>query len=104
MLERLGYAVLVANDGKDARQLWASNCTRIDLLLSDMVMPGGISGVDLALGFWTDKPDLKVILMTGYSADLDGIESLKARGATVLLKPFEIDKLRDAVRERFSGK
>jgi signal transduction histidine kinase len=87
MLERAGFAVLDAHDGSSAlhRHLHAD----IDLLLTDIVMPGGLSGVDVADGFRVRSPDLPVVFMTGYSDDI--LDRAQLDGSTptaVLSKPF----------------
>lgn len=61
MVSWWGYTVLEAEDGRQARQVWQEHPGRIDLLLSDMVMPGAFTGLDLAAHFRRERP--------GYSTD-----------------------------------
>src|SRR5580693_1420235 len=72
VLERGGYEVIEASSGLAALELWKTNKTHVDLLLTDMVMPDGISGRQLAEKLKADNPQLKVIYTTGYSPDLMG--------------------------------
>jgi CheY-like chemotaxis protein len=99
MLERLGYRVLVAGGGQEALQLWKRHMAEIDLLFSDMVMPNGISGLDLAQKLQQAKPALKVIIVSGYSRDIVSNDALRASGIVFLGKPFESTTLATALRE-----
>jgi CheY-like chemotaxis protein len=67
LLERLGYTVLAAEDGAGALEI-AANTGRIDLLLSDMVLPGGMNGIDICHRLRERRPDLKCLFMTGYAS------------------------------------
>ncbi len=97
-LTRLGYHVLEAENGADALKLWSQHRAEIDLLLTDMVMPGGMTGRELARSLLQDEPMLKVIFVSGYSTDAmtDGL-ALK-EGVNFLVKPFEVHKLAKAIR------
>ena len=68
LLNDLGYAVLEAHDGPSARELWQSE-TRIDLLLSDVILPGGMAGPDIAAAALIHRPELKILYMSGYTDD-----------------------------------
>jgi len=65
-LQECGYEVLEAHCSRDAIELSEQHEGTIDLLLSDIVMPGGITGVELARLLKLSRPDMKVILMSGY--------------------------------------
>ncbi len=90
-----GYQVLQAEQGIDALQQWDQHHDRITMLLTDMVLPGGMTGRELAGRLQKKKPGLKVIYSTGYSADL-----LEAKEEPVhfLQKPYPPDTLMRAVR------
>jgi PAS domain S-box-containing protein len=94
LLVDLGCEVLTASDGPSALKLLEAN-PDVHLLLSDVVMPGGMSGVDLAEAATNLRPDLKVLLSTGYASD-----RLEVAGNRwpVLLKPYQADELVAAVR------
>ena len=86
-LEHFGYTVLKADSAGPAQKIWAESHSKIDLLLTDMVMPGGMSGLELAEALHQEKPGLKVIIMSGYSAQLIGTD-ITAKSFAFLQKPF----------------
>jgi len=98
VLERGGYEVIEAASGLAALQLWKEKSIRIDLLLTDMVMPDGISGRQLAEKLKIDNPDLKVVYTTGYSPDLMGQDIALREGVNFLQKPYPPKKLVETVR------
>jgi len=96
-LKRLGYQVVEATNGKEALKIWKIAARPFDLLFTDMVMPEGVTGLDLAETLRKDRPELKVILSSGYSTDLlktDGNFS----GYSYLPKPYEAAVLARLVR------
>jgi signal transduction histidine kinase len=94
MLERAGFTVLEAPDGRSA--IDGHRDGQVDLLLTDVVMPKGVTGVDVAAAFRDRDATLPVVYMTGYSDDILGPDQLD--GNTVLLpKPFSEAELVDAV-------
>jgi len=97
-LQRLGYKVLSANDGVEALHRWDEHQHEVALLLTDMVMPQGMTGLELAERLRQLKPGLKVILSTGYSQDMSRLSALKEKGMTLLTKPYEIRTLGTIVR------
>ena len=97
-LERLGYRVLVATNGGDALDRWREDHGIIDVVVSDMIMPGGTNGVDLAEQLRRDKPELPVILMSGYVGDLAQNEAIRQSGAYYLPKPVNIRILTQTLR------
>ena len=97
--ESRGYRVISAESGVEALQLWISYRDDIDLLLTDMVMPLTITGRELATRLLQDRPDLKVIYMSGYSTDLIDSTIELREGENFLGKPFAIQKLLEVVRK-----
>jgi two-component system cell cycle sensor histidine kinase/response regulator CckA len=97
-LERYGYRVLEAANGPLALKLWRENPAMIQLLLTDLVMPEGISGRDLAATLQADQPQLKVIYMSGYPGDVAGRGLTLREGGNFLQKPFSPIKLAELVR------
>ncbi len=85
-LEDAGFAVLSAATAEEALPYLSDQ--GVDVLLSDVVMPGGMSGIDLAREARDRRPGLPVILATGYSEDI-----ARATGIPVLAKPYRIDDL-----------
>jgi CheY-like chemotaxis protein len=98
-LRSLGYRVLAANNGQAAMTLWREQAQQIDLLFSDMIMPEGLSGLDLAEEFQKAKPNLKVIISSGYHTDLGDHERPIARRVVYLGKPYEMGSLSKTIRE-----
>jgi CheY-like chemotaxis protein len=103
VLERNGYSVLTAATGVDGLRRWEDQAGRIELLLTDMVMPGGVSGQDLAEKLRTLQPGLKVIFTSGYSADLAGRELRRSDGQDFLQKPYSPQQLLRAIRRMLDG-
>jgi PAS domain S-box-containing protein len=95
VLEASGYHVWEAADGLEALDIWKANAPQIDLLLTDVIMPGGLSGRELADRLQGERPGLKVILMSGYSPELLGKIQVSNR---ILPKPFSLEELTQAVR------
>ena len=71
----------------------------IDLLLTDMVMPGGIMGDQLAESLLNRAPHLKVIYTSGYSPGMPGNNTTPFKGRNFLPKPYSVDKLVQFIRE-----
>jgi CheY-like chemotaxis protein len=67
VMQPLGYRVLQAASGLDALEVWKWHSARIDLVLTDMVMPDNITGRELATRLLTEKPSLAVVFTSGYS-------------------------------------
>jgi signal transduction histidine kinase/CheY-like chemotaxis protein len=95
-LERLGYRVLAAHDGEDALRI-VETLEGIDLLLSDVVMPG-IDGPELACRLRTRWSDLTVLFVTGYSADRLARTDAVGPHDRVLEKPYQFDELARTIR------
>jgi len=103
VLEEAGYRVIEAEDGHRAISTWQTFDGRIDLLLTDMVMPGGLSGRDVAKRFVVERPESKVIFSSGYSDQLFGSEVDLREGVTFLPKPYLARQLTDAVARALRG-
>ncbi len=99
VLKHRGYDVLAAATGADALDSWPEQGEKVDLLITDMVMPGGITGHDLAEQLWRQKPLLKVIYTSGYTAESTGLESLLADRARFLQKPYTPRQLLQTVQQ-----
>lgn len=97
VLKSDGYALLLAGSADEAMRLSAAHPGRIDLLLTDASMPGR-SGLDLASALVAERPDLAVVVMSGYTE-----ETLDARGlvhgVVLVRKPFTPSELRQRVRD-----
>lgn len=104
VLENLGYRVIAASNGAEAIELWRTQKDNVELLLTDLVMPGGISGKELAELLRAEKPGLKVIYSSGYSMDMSGRELVEAAGSRFLSKPYDPARLGEVVRECLDAK
>ena len=93
MLRDLGYTYARACDGADALKMFESD-PRFDVVLSDMVMPGALGGLDLAHAIRERAPRQPILLMTGYS---EAAAAAAEAGLPVLTKPYGIDELADAI-------
>jgi PAS domain S-box-containing protein len=100
LLARHGYRVLEAASGVEALEIWRAQEGRIDLLLTDLVMPEGVDGRELAAQLRTQQPGLKVIFTSGYSPGLAGRELTLQAGQSFLPKPCPPQQLLETVRTR----
>ena len=98
VLSDTGYSVLEASDGPAGLRVLQS-AARIDLLITDVGLPGGMNGRQVADAARTLRPDLKVLFITGYAENaLMGNGHLE-KGMHVLAKPFEVERLAIKIRE-----
>ncbi|MBT0957147.1 response regulator [Alphaproteobacteria bacterium KMM 3653] len=98
-LSKEGYEVLQAENGDIAVEILASG-TKVDLVLSDIAMPGKVQGTDLAARLREDQPELPVILMSGF-AQTDG--KAQELGAARLTKPVTKELLLRAIEQALEG-
>jgi two-component system, cell cycle sensor histidine kinase and response regulator CckA len=99
VLQMHGYKVLEAGSGVEALETWKWYRARISLLLTDMVMPGDMSGQELAQTLQTDRPELKVLFSSGYNPDM-ARQVLSPQGSfSFLQKPYQPKTLTRMVRE-----
>jgi PAS domain S-box-containing protein len=97
-LEKQGYRILEAEDGAAALQIAAGHQGEIDLLLTDVVMPG-MNGRELAAQITAQRPEVRVLYMSGYTENAIGHDGLLEAGINLLQKPFSLPALKDRVRE-----
>jgi len=103
-LRRCGYNILQAESGREALEVWPQYKDQVDLLLTDIVMPNGLTGFELARQLQASKAGLKVIYTSGYSGDLAGNRSTLVEGLNFLQKPYSPQKLAEAVRRNLDQK
>lgn len=96
-LERRGYRILKAATAVEAIDVYRSH-QDIRLLVTDLVLPGGVGGRDLAATLCEERPDLKVLLISGYNAEFSGMEIRPQPGRHFLQKPFTPALFVDRVR------
>jgi len=102
-LQKRGYQVLKAANGPQAVEIWERATTPIHLLLTDMVMPSGMSGGELAKILQSKNPQLKVLYTSGYSPEILRKDSLVIQGVNFLPKPYDFQVLLKAVRTCLDG-
>ena len=97
MLEDDGYSVLAASSGEAALELARSYAGRIDLLMTDVVMPG-LSGTQLAERLVAERPEVLVVFASGYTEDAIASHGVLRPGTAFLEKPFSARDLARTVR------
>jgi len=101
-LERGGYRVLVAASGREAQEAFRERPGRVDLLLTDVMMPG-MGGHELALALQRERPGLPVLYISGYAPDFLVERRALGEGLPLLQKPFTSEALLARVRELLAG-
>ena len=100
ILEECGYRVFVAANGREAIELWERHPNSVDLLFTDMVMPAGVSGVELANKLLGQRPPLRIVFASGYTVDDISTDFLERHNdARFLQKPYNRVSLACMVRE-----
>jgi CheY-like chemotaxis protein len=103
VLRSRGYRVLQAGSGIDALEVWKWHQSRIALLVTDLVLPDGLGGEELAARLRQEKPALRVVLTSGYANDTTGAEFRPPAGALFVHKPYKPQVLVQAVRDALDG-
>lgn len=98
-LSDLGYQVVEAVHGREALQL-IDNGLKYDLLVSDVAMPGGVNGAQLALTILSRTPDKPIILMSGFAEAIAGDDRLRLADVPIIHKPYSAETLARHVREQ----
>jgi two-component system, cell cycle sensor histidine kinase and response regulator CckA len=89
-LVSLGYRVFSAPSGRAALQVWDTHKQSIELLVTDLIMPEGIGGRELAVLLLAENPQLPVVYMSGYSNEVASEEFQLEEGVNYLAKPFDL--------------
>src|SRR5690606_19331665 len=97
-LELMGYQVISASNGIEAMEIIQSD-TKIDLLFTDVVMPGGMSGRDLSDKALRIRPQLKVLFTSGYTENSIVHHGRLDPGVMLLSKPYSRDELTTKIRQ-----
>jgi two-component system, cell cycle sensor histidine kinase and response regulator CckA len=106
VLESVGYKIYGATTAREALELWRTRADEIALVITDMVMPEGVTGRELAEQLRAQRPALKVIFMSGYSVDVIGKDPdfFKRTRGHFLQKPVSYRLLQETVRRCLDGK
>jgi CheY-like chemotaxis protein len=98
LLENLGYRVLPAQSGPRALEVWRDHGATVDMLITDIVMPDGMNGFELAERLRRTCPSLRAIFMSGYLADVRRDDFQVRESDAYLAKPFNLPELARVVR------
>ena len=101
VLRSQGYRVLQATSGIDALEVWKWHQARIALLVTDLVLPDGLGGMELAARLRREKPALKVVLTSGYENEVSGAEFRPPAGTHFIHKPYKPQSLAQIVSDAF---
>ncbi len=102
-LQGLGYRVHEAADAAAAMLVLESEADNLDLLLSDVVLSGGVSGPELAAKAKDLYPGLKLVFMSGYAADLYTDDKIPGFDETLLTKPFRLAELSKVIHDALAA-
>jgi CheY-like chemotaxis protein len=97
LVERHGYKALSAMSGKEALRLYDENRDRIDLVITDLMMPE-MDGKQLAQRLLQRDPSVRILISTGYSEPTDISYLLEAGARGIVMKPYQADKLLVAIQ------
>ena len=103
VLERAGHRVLAFADGATAGDTLADPAVQVDLLVTDLVMPGP-NGIEVARRARRARPDLPILLMSGYASDALRSEGIDEASIELLAKPFSATELLERVSARLAGR
>ncbi len=102
-LTGLGYRVLEASTGFNALEVWKEHASEIHLLLTDLMMPDGMTGKELGQQLLQENPKLKVVYMSGYSAEIVAKDFPLQEGVNFLIKPFQTQHLSQTIRQHLDA-
>jgi signal transduction histidine kinase/ActR/RegA family two-component response regulator len=103
ILQTYDYSIVEASSGVEALRIWDQQDGKVDLLLTDIIMPEGLNGRELARQLKTRKPNLKVIFSSGYSAETLG-KDFREDDTAFLPKPYLPAQLAQLVRQRLDSR
>jgi len=102
ILEELGYAAIEAADGVSGLRVLQSDA-RVDLLVTDVGLPGGMNGRQMADAARINRPNLKVLFITGYAENAVVGNGHLEWGMHVMTKPFAMEALANRIKELIAG-
>lgn len=98
MLEHLGYQVITASGGREALEIFRTHAGLFDLVISDMNMPG-MNGAELTTELLAIRPDLPILLYSGYCEWMDAGQALALGAGAFRLKPMPIAEMAACIRQ-----
>jgi PAS domain S-box-containing protein len=104
ILESYGYKVIECTTGREALEVWEQQKNKIDLLLTDLILPDGMTGTELAKILKASKPSLKVLYTSGYDSERLSKEFPVGETVNFVQKPFHARKLAEVVFACLNGK
>ena len=104
LLKRCGYTVLAAESGPAALKLWQEQRDRIQLVLTDIIMPENMNGLELGRRLLAEKPSLKIIYTSGYTGSLEDHHHTLVEGVNFIRKPFKPEVIAEILRKNLDGK
>lgn len=104
VLTRAGYRILDVQNGREALSLLAGSREPIHLAMTDIIMPGGVSGWQLAQWIDTERPTIRTVFMTGFGLETEAFGMELPTDVMLLMKPFGADELLRQVRKALDGR
>ena len=98
MLKNLNYEVVEAPTGEHALELAKTDGKSFDVLVTDLVLPG-IGGLELASEIYNLCPDIKILIISGYTEDMVILEDHLKSNTVFLAKPFEVESLNKKIKD-----
>ncbi len=98
-----GFRIIAAENARSAEPLWREHSRQIDLLLTDVVLPDGMNGRQLAEALLREKPELRVIFTSGFNMELTGPTPQPRPGISFVPKPYRPDQLLEAVHHSLNS-
>ena len=102
LLQRLGYSIVTAANGTEALERWRQHRGKISLVLTDITMPGGMNGHQLAAQLLAGSPQLPVVFMSGYTGNATDAATALAEGENFIRKPFDPKALAEIIRKKMA--
>lgn len=102
VLEREGYVVHVATSGREALDYWSRLGHAVDLVITDLVMPGGVSGTQLARELRLQSPTLPIVYTSGYDPEYDPSDVTMVPGENFIAKPASAEQILSVVRRQLA--
>jgi DNA-binding NtrC family response regulator len=96
--------VLEAESGPAALKIWSDQRDHIQLVLTDIIMPENLNGIELGRRLLAEKPSLKVIYTSGYTGNHEGRHTALIEGVNFIRKPFKPEAITKIIRKNLDGK